>query len=315
MPSWFKEEWIDSNQKATAVYTTLLLIRSELINKGFLFVMNSEKYATDILKSHIIPKFQNKKNLDDVKFAVRETVNEVKANGRKDRGKIYFDKQQIDEIELKYFEVFDRSYLANIKFELVSKCVSEIENVLWSVRAEMYDVLDKTPAGTIFCKRMSVKSIQAVESIPEIKAKEVLTALESICISKIETTVFPAPILAKNFINNLEKIAGGYDHEAIARRIAKKIMKLDSLYSVASSLEYKATLLSQMIQLAREINPYLLEERIKNKRLYDIIYDVIYGIVQKMQQKNYDSLPWMDFVRARIISDLAKKGLIDNGSC
>jgi len=95
--------------------------------------------------------------------------------------------------------------------------------------------------------------------------------------------------------------------------LAKRILQLDNFYSVSKDLKTKAMFLSQMIQLAKEIDPNLLEEKHEkcDKRLYDIAYDVISSLV-KGQLSYYDPIHWMDYIRAKILSYLAKEGLIDD---
>ncbi len=106
--------------------------------------------------------------------------------------------------------------------------------------------------------------------------------------------------------------------------LAKKILQLDELYNTANDFKSKAILLSQIIQLINEINPNLMGEEIEikewshlpssKKKLYDIAYDVIIPIVEgrgiyyKICGK--EPIIWLDHIRAKILSYLAKEGLI-----
>ncbi len=97
-----------------------------------------------------------------------------------------------------------------------------------------------------------------------------------------------------------------------------RILKLDEKYMDAHDLKSRASILSQMIQLACELCPSIRDENVKNEfgreqKLYETAY--LY-IRYAMEQNGYYSheygryLSWLDFIRARILSKLAEENLL-----
>ena len=115
--------------------------------------------------------------------------------------------------------------------------------------------------------------------------------------------------------------ANGSTESDFRKILARKILQLDGLYSTSNDLKLKAQILSQMIRLIGEIDPNVLDEEVevevyyekRKKRLYDIAYDIISDVIKEEGYRRYSNataLSWLDFVRAKILSYLAKEKLI-----
>lgn len=104
--------------------------------------------------------------------------------------------------------------------------------------------------------------------------------------------------------------------------LTKRILQLDNLYSVSTDLKTKASILSQMIQLAKEVDREVLKEKyeenypltFKDEDHYEISTIIISDIMTQGYSYSIRGKEeiWLDYLRAKLLSHLARKGLIDD---
>jgi len=115
--------------------------------------------------------------------------------------------------------------------------------------------------------------------------------------------------------------------------LAERIVQLDNLYSIARDLRFKALILSQMIHLAKAVDPdFLKDERIRitvwgdgweEKEFSDInIAEVILELAYSYEKAYHSdnrfytihslamSVMLMDRIKTKILTMLIEKGLI-----